>query len=90
MYFATILHAQNLKVAALLDSDAAGESAANQDTLVHTLGQKAILRTKDVYAGSVGKPEIEDLLRSTLVAVAKRSCRGMWMRRPMRRVPGQS
>ena len=71
VYFATILHAQNLKVAALLDSDAAGESAANQDTLVHTLGQKAILRTKDVYAGSVGKPEVEDLLRSTLVTVAK-------------------
>lgn len=71
VYFATILHAQNLKVAALLDSDAAGESAANQDTLVHTLGQKAILRTKDVYTGSVGKPEVEDLLRSTLVTIAK-------------------
>lgn len=71
VYFATILHAQNLKVAALLDSDSAGESAANQDTLVHTLGQKAILRTKDVYAGSVSKPEVEDLLRSTLVKVAK-------------------
>ena len=60
-----------MKVAALLDSDSAGESAANQDTLVHTLGQKAILRTKDVYAGSVSKPEVEDLLRSTLVKVAK-------------------
>lgn len=71
VYFATILHAQNLKVAALLDSDAAGESAASQDTLVHTLGQKAILRTKDVYVGSIGKPEVEDLLRSTLVIVAK-------------------
>lgn len=71
VYFATILHAQNLKVAALLDSDSAGESAANQDTLVHTLGQRAILRTKDVYVGNVGKPEVEDLLRSTLVTVAK-------------------
>jgi predicted ATP-dependent endonuclease of OLD family len=47
VYFATILHAQKLKVAALLDSDAAGDQAARQDTLVHTLGSKAILRTHD-------------------------------------------
>src|SRR5207244_2676255 len=47
VYYATILHAQKLKVAALLDSDAAGDQAANQDVLVITLGNKAILRTKD-------------------------------------------
>ncbi len=71
VYFATILHAQKLKVAALLDSDAAGDQAAKQDTLVHTLGNKGILRTKDFYTGAVTKPEIEDLLRDTLVAVGK-------------------
>ena len=71
VYFATILHAHNLKVAALLDSDNAGDQAAQQDILVHRLGNKAILRTKDVYAGKVGKPEIEDLLRETLIKVAK-------------------
>jgi hypothetical protein len=71
VYFATILHAQKLKVAALLDSDAAGDQAAKQDTLVHTLGNKGILRTKDSYTGEVGTPEIEDLLRDTLVAVGK-------------------
>lgn len=71
VYYATILHAQKLKVAALLDSDAAGEQAAQQETLVHTLGNKNILRTKDVYNGAVPKPEIEDLLRSTLVQVAE-------------------
>lgn len=70
VYYATILHAHNLKVAALLDSDAAGEQAAQQDTLVHTLGNKKILRTKDSYSGKVAKPEIEDLLRDTLVKVA--------------------
>lgn len=69
-YFATILHAHQLKVAALLDSDAAGESAATQDTLVHTLGNKRILRTRDHYTGAVGAPEIEDLLRTTLLVVA--------------------
>lgn len=69
-YFATILHANNLKVAALLDSDVAGDTAANQDTLVHTLKNKGILRTKDFYAGAVSAPEIEDLLRLTLVGVA--------------------
>lgn len=71
VYFATILHAQNLKVAALLDSDSAGEQVATQDTLVNALGNKRILRTKDVYRGPVLKTEIEDLLRDTLVNIAK-------------------
>ena len=79
VYFATILHAQQLKVlhaqqlkvAALLDSDSAGDDAAKQDTLVHQLGKKRILRTKDVYSGDASRPEIEDLLRDTLIAVAK-------------------
>ena len=70
VYYSTILHAHQLKVAALLDSDAAGDQAAQQDTLVHTLGNKKILRTKDFYTGKVTKPEIEDLLRTTLVKVA--------------------
>lgn len=73
VYYATILYAQNFKVAALLDSDAAGDQAARQETLVHTLGNKCILRTKDAYSGSVTKPEIEDLLRETLVGIAKDS-----------------
>lgn len=71
VYYATILHANKLKVAALLDSDAAGDGAAQQEILVHTLGNKNILRTKDAYTGQVTKPEIEDLLRDTLVGIAK-------------------
>jgi hypothetical protein len=70
VYYATILHAHKLKVAALLDSDAAGDQAARQETLVHTLGNKKILRTRDSYTGKVTKPEIEDLLRQTLTYVA--------------------
>jgi len=70
VYYATILHAHKLKVAALLDSDAAGDQAAKQETLIHTLGNKKILRTKDSYTGSVTRPEIEDLLRETLTKVA--------------------
>ncbi|MCH8517875.1 MAG: ATP-binding protein [Cyclobacteriaceae bacterium] len=66
VYYATILFAHNLKVAALLDSDAAGDQAAQQENLVHTLGNKNILRTKDFVSG-VAKAEIEDLLRETLV-----------------------
>ena len=74
VYFATILHAQNLKIAALLDSDAEGELAAKQDTLVNALGNKRILRTKDAYTGSVSAPEIEDILRDTLLSIAKVQC----------------
>lgn len=71
VYYATILHANNLKVAALLDSDSAGDTAAQQETLVHRLGNKNILRTKDAYTGVVTRPEVEDLLRETLIKVAK-------------------
>ena len=71
VYFATILHANNIKVAALLDSDNAGDQAAKQETLIHTLGNKNILRTGDVCPGGITKPEVEDLLRNTLVVLAK-------------------
>ena len=71
VYFATILHANKLKVAALLDSDNAGDQAAKQEVLVHTLGNKRILRTADVCHTQVDTPEIEDLLRETLIAVVK-------------------
>lgn len=70
VYYATILYAHNLKVAALLDSDTAGDQAAQQEQLVHTLGNKNILRTKDFVSG-VNKPEIEDLFRDTLVGIVK-------------------
>ncbi len=71
VYFATILHAHSLKVAALLDSDVAGDQAAKQEILVHTLGNKRILRTKDAYQGAVTTPEVEDLLRESLIKIAK-------------------
>ena len=48
----------------LASMDSAGENAAKKDTLVHTLGNKNILRTAEVCPGSVSKPEIEDLLRA--------------------------
>lgn len=71
VYYATLLHAQKLKVAAMLDSDTAGDRAARQDVLVHALGNKGILRTKDAYDGPVTHPEVEDLLRATLLMIAK-------------------
>ena len=70
VYYATILHAHNLKVAALLDSDAAGDQAAQQENLVQALGNKNILRTKD-YNKDVSHAEIEDLLRDTLTSIVK-------------------
>ena len=71
VYFATILHAQDFKVAALLDSDSKGDQAAQQDTLVHTLKNKRILRTKDFLVNKINKAEIEDLLRETLAQIVK-------------------
>jgi predicted ATPase len=69
-YFATILHAKKLKVAALLDTDGNGDRAMNQDELVTALGQKAVLRSKDAGNGNP-TPRVEDLLRDTLVRVGK-------------------
>jgi len=71
VYYATILHANKLKVAALLDSEMSPDQAAQQERLVHALGQKSILRTKDVYDGPLQRPAVEDLLRDTLVHVAR-------------------
>ena len=71
VYFATILHANKLKVAALLDSDSAGDRAAKQETLIHTLGNRNIIRTRDVISGAIAKPEAEDMLRTTLVGIAQ-------------------
>ena len=71
VYFATILHAHQLKVAALLDSDNAGDQAAKQETLVHTLGNRRILRTGDFLNDQIRGAEIEDMLRESLVAIAK-------------------
>jgi energy-coupling factor transporter ATP-binding protein EcfA2 len=71
LYYVTLLHSQNLKVAALLDSDQAGDKAAQQDELVQLLTSKKILRTKDYCGNRVARAEIEDLLRDTLPRVAK-------------------
>lgn len=71
VYYATLLTSQRLKVAALLDSDQAGDNAAKQDELVHLLSGRNLLRTKDYCDPVVPRAEIEDLLRITLVQVAK-------------------
>lgn len=42
---------------------------------MHALANKGILRTKDSYAGQVTHPEVEDLLRETLVAIARNDLR---------------
>lgn len=74
IYYSTVLTSQSLDVAALLDSDAAGDQAAEQEELWQLLGQKRILRTGDFVSPAVKRAEIEDLLRFTLTEVAKTEC----------------
>lgn len=71
IYYVTVLVSQQLKVAALLDSDQAGDKAAQQDELVRMLEKKNLLRTKDFTSGGVQGPEIEDMVRETLLSIAK-------------------
>lgn len=73
VYYSTILSSQDLKVAALLDSDAAGDNAAEQEALLQLLTNKRILRTGDHVTG-VQRAEIEDLLRVSLGFVARDEC----------------
>lgn len=70
VYYSTILTSQKLKVAALLDSDAAGNKAAEQEALWQLLSSKRILRTGD-HIDNVQRAEIEDLVRTTLATVAR-------------------
>lgn len=70
VFFAILLHSQRLKVAAILDSDQAGQAAATESDFVRLLGQKRIHRIGDYIPGS-SSATTEDLLRGTLVEVAK-------------------
>ena len=67
VYLSGLLQSQESAVAALVDSD----QATFQDQFVALMTPKRIHRIKDFYSGPVGTPEIEDLLRETLVSVAK-------------------
>ena len=71
VYYATILHANGRNVATLLESDSATEEAVEQEVLAQLLGHRGIIRIRDAYAGKLKAPQIEDLLRTTLVRVAK-------------------
>lgn len=71
VYYATILHAHSPNVAALFESSPADEEAAQQDILAQLLGHRGVVRIRDAYAGKLKTPQIEDLLRSTLIKVAK-------------------
>jgi predicted ATPase len=73
VYYSTILTSQSLKVAALLDSDAAGNMAGEQEALWQLLTNKRILRTGD-HVDGIQRAETEDLLRTTLATVAKNEC----------------
>jgi predicted ATPase/energy-coupling factor transporter ATP-binding protein EcfA2 len=71
VYYTAILHSHKLKVAALFASDPSG--APKQEQLAHKLGHRGIIRVRDAYAGKIKTPQIEDLLRATLIRVAKES-----------------
>jgi len=70
-YFCTIYAGQKLGVAALLDSDNAGDQAAKQDALVALLPKKSVLRVADFLDPGFAGAEIEDLFRSTVSDIAK-------------------
>lgn len=68
-YYASMLSNNDLKSVALLDSDTAGEKAATQETVIHSLGAKNILRTKEFLSREIKNSEIEDIIRETLAKI---------------------
>lgn len=70
-YYASMLSNNDLKTLALLDSDVAGDKAAEQDTVIYSLGAKNILRTKEFLSEEIKNSEIEDIIRETLVNIFK-------------------
>ena len=68
-YYASMLSNNDLKSVALLDSDNAGDKAAEQETVIHSLGAKNILRTKEFLTREIKNSEIEDIIRETLAKI---------------------
>lgn len=68
-YYANILYNNELKIVALLDSDGAGDKAANEEILVYTVGNKNILRVADFCSNEIQGGEVEDIIRNTLFKV---------------------
>lgn len=68
-YYASMLSNNDLKSVALLDSDSAGDKAAQQEVVVHALGTKNILRTKEFLSREIKNSEIEDVIRETLASI---------------------
>jgi hypothetical protein len=70
-YHASVLRAHERRVAALFDSDVPGFAAASDEPFVHLMNKQRIHQTGDFYEGHVERPELEDLLRGTLLDVAR-------------------
>jgi predicted ATP-binding protein involved in virulence len=71
VYHASVLHSRDWRVAALFDSDAAGRAAAEDEAFVHLMKKERIYFVGDFYDGIVEQPELEDMLRTTLLRVAR-------------------
>jgi AAA ATPase domain len=71
VYHASVLHSRDVRVAALFDSDVTGSAAAQDEAFVHLMRKERIYLVGDFYDGPVEQPELEDLMRSTLLRVAR-------------------
>jgi hypothetical protein len=71
VYHASVLNSRDWRVAALFDSDAVGRAAAEDEAFVHLMKKERIYFVGDFYDGIVEQPEFEDLLRGTLLRVAR-------------------
>jgi hypothetical protein len=71
MYLASVLHAHKGRVAILMDSNAADDEAKRQEPLARALRLDNVLLSKDYIIPPLARASVEDLLRNTLIGIAK-------------------
>ena len=69
-YFAAIMHTKRSRVAVLSDS-LSGTHERDRERLMNVAGTKHVIRSKDLADERIDMPTIEDLMRNTIVSVAR-------------------
>jgi len=69
-YFAAIMHTKNSRVAVMSDS-LSGTHERDRERLLNVVGTEHVIRSKDIADQRIDMPTIEDLMRNTLISVAR-------------------
>jgi energy-coupling factor transporter ATP-binding protein EcfA2 len=69
-YFAAIMHTKDSRVAVLSDA-LSGTHERDRERLLNVVGKERVIRSKDIADQRIDTPTIEDLMRNTMISVAR-------------------